>query len=347
MTITIPRRELLQGTAALAGASLLPFGRALGAGYPERPITVAMIAPAGGATDRGTRPVAALMKEALAAPAVALQDMSGAGGVQGLDYVMGQPTDGYTWAGMNDVIESFPSLGRIDYDWRAFDFWMSGGTACGIVVRTDSGIETYEQWADWVMSKPGELSVATTPSGSLWSNVAVYLKEKVGFDFKIVNYKGGGPSVRATVAGETDFGCMGVTPMVNFINAGELKCLACTTAEDWETAGTMIPSFTNWIDDPIMTKTLPWTNIHGIALKKGAPDDVLARIDEAFATAMADPSMQAIYNDNAFFPFQAGRETANDLMGQRTALQAYVVEVILGMATKTRDELGIEKIESS
>jgi hypothetical protein len=34
-------------------------------------------------------------------------------------------------------------------------------------------------------------------------------------------------------------------------------------------------------------------------------------------------------------------------MGERTALQAYVVEVILGMHQKSRDELGIAKIEES
>jgi len=117
--------------------------------------------------------------------------------------------------------------------------------------------------------------------------------------------------------------------------------------EDWETAGTVIPSIANFVDDELMVKTLPWTNIHGIAMKKGVPEDILAKIDEAFATAMADPSMDQIYNDNAFFPFRAGRDTANDLMGERTALQAYVVEVILGMHEKSRDELDITKIEES
>lgn len=342
----LTRRQTIAGSAGLLGSAMLPkLGFAQS--YPERPITVAMLAPAGGATDRGTRPVLELMKGPLGARAMAVQDMSGAGGIQGLDYVMAQPADGYTWAGMNDVIESYPSLGRIDYDWRAFDFWMSGGTACGIAVPADSKIENFEQFVNELMDKPGQYSIASTPSGSLWSNVAVYLREKVGLDFKLANYKGGGPSVRAVLAGETDFGCMGVTPMVNFINAGQLRCLTATTPEDWETAGIVIPSITNYIDDPLMTKTLPWTNIHGIALQKGTPEDILEQIDAAFAEAMASDKIEEVYQQNAFFPFQAPRQEANELMGRRTALQAYVVEVILGMAEKTRDELGIEKIESS
>jgi putative tricarboxylic transport membrane protein len=342
----LTRRQTLATGAGLLGSAMLPrLGFA--ADYPERPITVAMVAPAGGATDRGTRPVLELMKPSLGAPAMAVQDMSGAGGIQGLDYVYNQPADGYTWGGMNDVIEAFPSLGRMDYDWRAFDFWMSGGTACGICVPADSKIANFEQFMNEVGDKPGEYSVSSTPSGSLWSNVAVYLREKGGLDFKLANYKGGGPSVRAVLAGEVNFGCMGVTPMVNFINAGQLRCLVAWTPEDWETAGVVIPSITNYIDDPLMTKTLPWTNIHGIGTKKGVPEEILQQIDAAFMEAMADPQMADVYRENAFFPFQAPRQEANDLMGRRTALQAYIIEVILGMAVKTRDELDIEKIEES
>jgi len=341
---SITRRSLLASGGAIVGATALP--RFAFAAYPERPITVAMMAPPGGATDRGTRPVVELMKKALGTHSIALQNMSGAGGIQALDYVRSQPADGYTLLGANDVIESFPSLGKIDYDWRSFDFWMSGGTAAGICLPADSKIETFKQWMEEVGSKPGKYSVASTPAGSLWSNVAVYLRKKVGLDFKLANYKGGGPSVRAVVAQETNFGCMGVTPQVNFIKAGKLRCLAATVPEDWHTAGTTIPTMLKDINDPLLKKTFPWTNIHGVAIKKGAPEEVLRALDKAFAKAMADKSMDKVYDDNAFFPFRAGRDKANDLMGKRTALQAYIVEVILGTAKKTRDQLKIEKIES-
>ncbi len=339
----LTRRDLIVGGATLAGTAGLPsFAQAA---YPERPITVAMMAPPGGATDRGTRPVVELMKRAMGSRAVALQNMSGAGGIQALDYARGQPADGYTWLGMNDIIELFPSLAKIDYDWRSFDFWMSGGTACGVCVPADSKIETFKQWIEEVGSNPGKYSMSSTPSGSLWSNVAVFLRQKLGLDFKLANYKGGGPSVRAVIAGETDFGCMGVTPQVNFMKAGKLRCLAATVPEDWQTAGTTIPTVLHDIKDPILEKTLPWTNIHGVAMVKGCPDDVLKSVDSAFAKAMADKSMDKIYEDNGFFAFRANRDTANDLMGKRTALQAYIVEVVLGNAKKTRDELKIEKIE--
>jgi hypothetical protein len=126
-----------------------------------------------------------------------------------------------------------------------------------------------------------------------------------------------------------------------------MRCLVAWTAEDWETAGVVIPAIANYVDDPLLLRTLPWTNIHGIGTKKGVPEEILVEIDAAFAEAMADPEMDQIYNDNAFFPFQMGREEANDLMGQRTALQAYVIEVILGTAVKTRDELDIPKLEEA
>jgi tripartite-type tricarboxylate transporter receptor subunit TctC len=338
------RRQTLGAGAGLLGAGLLPR-LAMAQRWPTRPITVAMAAPAGGATDLGTRAFTEPMRESLGARAIAFQDMSGAGGVQAMDYIMRQPTDGHFWLGSNDVMEAYPSLGRIDYDWRDFDFWMSGGTSCAIVVPANSRYERFDQWVDDIMSNPGQIAVSSTPSGSLWSNAAVYLQKQLGLDFRLANFAGGGPAVRAVLAGETAAGSVGVTPMVNFIEAGELRPLAAWTPEGWETAGTVIPSILDYVDDPILRRTLPWTNIHGIATRKGVDEAILEKIDEAFNDAMQNPAMDEVYAKNAFFPFRAPRQTANDLMGERTALQAFIIEVILEEAVKTRDELGIAKIE--
>lgn len=338
------RRHALTSGAGLLGATMLPR-LSFGQSWPSRPIAVAMAAPAGGATDRGTRSFTDDMREHLGARAIAFQDMSGAGGVQAMDYVLTQPPDGYTWLGANDVIESFPSLGRIDYDWRDFDFWMSGGTSCAIVVPADSPIETFDQWVNELMDKPGQYAVASTPSGSLWSNAAVYLQKQLDLDFRLVNYAGGGPATRAVLAGETHFGSIGVTPLVNFIEAGQLRCLAAWVPDEWEVGGQLIPSISEFVSDPILERTLPWTNIHGIATRKGVDEAILERIDEAFNVAMENPQMKEVYAENAFFPFQAPRQEANDLMGDRTALQAYIIEVVLGTAVKTREELDIPKIE--
>jgi len=338
------RRQSVGIGAGLIGSAFAPR-LVLGQDWPTRPISVAMAAPAGGATDRGVRSFAGDMREELGARALAFQDMSGAGGVQAMDYVLQQPPDGHTWLGANDVIESFPSLGRIDYDWRAFDFWMSGGTSCTIVVPADSPIETFDQWVNEILDNPGQYSVASTPSGSLWSNAAVYLQQTLGLDFQLANYGGGGPSTRAVLAGETDFGCIGMTPLVSFIEAGQLRPLVSFVPEPWDVAGTTVPAIADFVDDPILIRTLPWTNIHGIALRKGVDESILQRIDDAFMTAMEKPKMEEVYADNAFFPFQAPRQEANELMGERTALQAYIIEVILGTAEKTRDELDIPKIE--
>jgi tripartite-type tricarboxylate transporter receptor subunit TctC len=224
---------------------------------------------------------------------------------------------------------------------------MSGGTACGICVPADSPIENFEQFVNEIMDKPGEYAASSTPSGSLWSNVAEYMRKQMGLDFRLANYAGGGPSVRAVLAGEVDFGCMGLTPMVNFIQAGQMRCIVTWAQRDWEVAGQTLPTISNFIDDPLVLRTLPWTNIHGIGTKKGVPEEILQQMDAAFAEAMADPEMEKVYQENAFVPFQAGRQEANELMGERTALQAYIIEVILGSAVKTRDELDIPKIEEA
>lgn len=321
--------------AAIAAVSALAFGMASGVAlaeenFPTRPITVVMQAPAGGATDLGTRAMLELMREHLGDDVtITVQDMSGAGGLQALNYVFTQPADGYTWLGANDTLEAYPMMGRTDYTTDDLDFWMSGGTSAVLVVPASAGISTYEEWVAWVEENPDGLSAATTPSGSLWDATATYLLDASGLDFEIVNYAGGGPATRSVLADETDFGIIGMTPLVPFIEAGELIPLVTWTPVDWEVAGTTVPSITRFIEgDRMLERTLPWTNIHGIATIKGVPDAVKERITAAHRYAMEHERIREVYDAQAFFPIQVSGEEASDLMRTRTEFQAWILEVL-------------------
>jgi tripartite-type tricarboxylate transporter receptor subunit TctC len=79
----LTRRHTLTTGAGLLGTALLPR-LSFGQDWPTRPIAVAMAAPAGGATDRGTRAFTDDMREHLGAPAIAFQlDFGHSGGVAG------------------------------------------------------------------------------------------------------------------------------------------------------------------------------------------------------------------------------------------------------------------------
>jgi tripartite-type tricarboxylate transporter receptor subunit TctC len=72
--------SLFAAVATAALAVLSPSGAGIAAeDWPTRPVTLALVSPAGGATDRGLRPLAKLMQEEVGTP-IAVTDMSGASG---------------------------------------------------------------------------------------------------------------------------------------------------------------------------------------------------------------------------------------------------------------------------
>nr|WP_306268671.1 tripartite tricarboxylate transporter substrate binding protein [Pararhizobium sp. IMCC3301] len=346
MKLKVNRRQFIGGGLALSAGIAAPTILQAQAKWPSRPITVAMTAPAGGGTDRGVRPLCALLEKALGAPRISLQDMSGAGGVQATDWVHNQPADGNAWLGTGDQIDSFGLMGRYTYTYKDFDFWMAAGTPAGFMVRADSPYQTMADLVQAIMENPGQITCATTPSGTGWSSLADYMKTIHKLDFRAANFKGGGPTVRALLAGETDFAVVGMTPSANFVPSGDIRILAATVPQDWETLGVIVPSLRNaFPKDEVMRDTLPWTNANGIALRKDTPNEIKAKIDEAFGELVDGPEMQQVYKDNAYFYFgMKGHTDSNEMMRKRAAFAGYLLEDVTGLAKVSREELGIDKI---
>lgn len=346
MSFKINRRKFLGSSLAVTAGICAPSIIQAQSAWPRRPITVAMTSPAGGGTDRGVRPLCSLLEKALGAPRISLQDMSSAGGVQATDWVAGQPADGNAWLGTGDQIDTFALMGRYGYTYKDFDFWMAAGTPAGFMVRADSPFQTMEDLVQAIKEKPGELSCATTPTGTGFSILSRYISVTHDLDYRTANFKGGGPTVRALLAGETDFGVVGITPAAGFVKSGEIRVLAASVPEDWEVLGAVLPSIRKTFpDDEIMQDTLPWTNANGIALHPDTPQEIKKTIDEAFASIVDGPEMLQVYEDNAYYNFgMKNHEDSNALMRKRAAFAGYLLEDVTGLATVSRDELGIDKL---
>lgn len=209
MSLLIKRRGFMVGGASLAAGLAAPSIITAATDWPTRPITVAMTSPAGGATDRGVRPLCALLERELGARRISLQDMSGAGGVQATDWIANQPADGNAWLGSGDQIDTYAMMGRYNYTWRDFDFWMAAGTPAGIMVGKDSPFRTMEDLVNAIFEKPGEITCATTPSGTGWSILATYLNVVNGLDFRMANFKGGGPTAELSSLARQTSPCSG------------------------------------------------------------------------------------------------------------------------------------------
>ncbi|MCW2306307.1 Bug family tripartite tricarboxylate transporter substrate binding protein [Rhodobium gokarnense] len=346
MKSTVNRRDFIAGSLTLGAVLGTPALVRAATDWPTRPITVAMTAPAGGGTDRGVRPLVSLMKDKLGAPRISIQDMSSAGGVQGTNWVHSQPADGYAWLGSGDQIDTYAMMGRYDYTWRDFDFWMAAGTPATVLVPAASPYKTMEELVADINKRPGEVTCATTPSGTGWSILATYLEKAHDLKFRAANFSGGGPTVRGLLAGETDFAVVGLTPAAAFVKSGELRVLAATVPEDWNTLGVTAPSLLKFFpDDQVMKDTFPWTNANGIALRPDTPDGIKQQVDDAFAAVVDGDEMRQVYEDNAYFFFGLkGHTDSNAFMKKRAEFWGYLLEDVTGLAKVSREKLGITKL---
>ncbi|MEM8821575.1 MAG: tripartite tricarboxylate transporter substrate binding protein, partial [Pseudomonadota bacterium] len=109
---------------ALAGA----FGTAQAQEYPFRDITTVVVWGAGGGTDSINRMIMAEMEKELPVSISVTNVTGGVAGSNGMTYVMNQPTDGYTLAGISESNVTAAVQGGWDKKFEAWYPFIVGGS---------------------------------------------------------------------------------------------------------------------------------------------------------------------------------------------------------------------------
>ena len=162
-------RTLLRFAAALAAGFLVTsIVQSQPADWPARPIRIIVPAPAGGPYDQVIRPVAQHMSQALKVPVV-VDNRPSAGNIVGTQAGASAAPDGYTLTmtgmlntivqGMYenvpfDIVKDFEHIGEI------------GRAAQWLVVRSDAGINTFEDLLQRAKREPGKINYASSGAGS-------------------------------------------------------------------------------------------------------------------------------------------------------------------------------------
>ena len=145
---------------ALAGASAAPASAA----YPTKPVEMTITFKAGGAADISGRTVAKAAEKTFGQPIVAV-NRPGAGGTIGFAYVKTAPPTGYKIGWLSASILTGTNMGRLPYDYRAWDYVSRAVfEATAIVVRGDSPYRTLPDLVKAAKSKT--LKIGSAGSGS-------------------------------------------------------------------------------------------------------------------------------------------------------------------------------------
>lgn len=216
--------------ALIAGCAIGIGSQALAQDYPARPIRFMVPYPPGGGTDIIARIVQAKLAEALGQP-IFIENRGGAGGAVGTEAAARSTPDGYTFLFTLSSHTINPLLYKLNYDIER-DFVpvsMIVSVPQLIAAHPDTPAKTLRELVALAKQHPGKYSFASAGNGTPSHIAGELLKLKAGIDMVHVPYKGGGPAVTDTVAGQVPFLFITASAALSQVRAGRLRALAVTT----------------------------------------------------------------------------------------------------------------------
>jgi tripartite-type tricarboxylate transporter receptor subunit TctC len=271
-----------RSAAALLLAGIVGMPAAHGA-WPERAIRVIIPWAPGGSTDIVGRILSAEMPKTLKEQVV-IDNRAGAGSLVGMQLAAAAPPDGYTFmltsTGYAHLIQKSP-VGLV----RSFEPVAMVGTADSALVVTPSlPVNSVKELIALAKKHPGELLYSSSGIGGFPHMNTELFKLKTGINIVHVPFKGGGPAIADTVAGNTQIQIGSLPTEMNFIRAGKLKLLAVGGKK-------RDPEFPNV---PTISETVPGYVTYiwfGFFAPKHTPADIVARFHDAVDTATKSPEV--------------------------------------------------------
>jgi tripartite-type tricarboxylate transporter receptor subunit TctC len=252
--------------------------------YPDRPIRVISPNPAGGSNDTIVRIVAAKMSTILDTPIV-VDNRGGAGGKIGAEAAAHAQPDGYTLLAGSVSTHSFAPVvtAKLSYD-PIKDFEPISLIALVqnlLVVNPKLPAMTVQELIALAKSQPGKLNYASGGPGSTSHFAVAMFIALAGIqnDTVHVPFRGGGPAMTATIAGDTQFFFSPIAGMVPFVEAGSVRPLAVSGGAR-SPALPQVPT----ISEAGMPryKAVGW---FGLMAPAGTPANIVAKLSDVVAAA--------------------------------------------------------------
>jgi tripartite-type tricarboxylate transporter receptor subunit TctC len=282
--------------AAFLGAALpaAQFAAAQSEVYPRKPVHVVLPFPPGGSVDTVARLVMPRLSESVGQQFV-IENRSGASGNIGAEYVARAAPDGYTLMVNTIPLVANPWLyGKLPFD-PLTDFApisLLSSSPSVLVVHPSLPVRSVRELLELARSRPGVLNFATAGPGTNPHIAAELINHLARVDIVAIHYKGGGPALMSTIAGDTEIIVSGVSEATPFAASGKLRALGITSPA-------RSPAFP---DIPTIAESgLPgyeFVTWHGLLAPKGTPGAIVALLADRVKKTMAAPEQVKLFQKN-------------------------------------------------
>jgi tripartite-type tricarboxylate transporter receptor subunit TctC len=212
----------------LAALSGLAFAQS----YPSKPVRLIIPFPPGGSNDVVGRAIGQQLGERLG-HSVVIDNRGGAGGIIGTNDAAKAAPDGYTLLLISVAFPTSIAFNRLPQDMmKSFDpVAMLGSGPALLVVPATSPAASVGELLTLLRQKPGALNAAAAGIGSFQHMATELFRLQSKTDFVIVQYKGGGPALTDTIAGQVQFNLGSLVQMMPHVRSGKLKALGVSGAK--------------------------------------------------------------------------------------------------------------------
>ena len=271
------RRTLL---AALAAGLAAPAIRAQG--FPNRPITLIVPWPAGGATDVTLRLLAELAGRQLG-QRVVIENRPGAGGTLGMPILQQAAPDGYTLSQLPQPALRAPHVQKVAWDpiRDTTPIIQISGVTFGVVVPSNSAFQSFDDLLRFAAAKPGELTISTNGLGTTPHVVMDELFGRRNLKYIHVPYKGTSEQMLAVASGQLMAG-VNSNGFAPYVDSGKLRLLV--TFSDRRSP--------RWANVPTLKELghgIVAMSPYGLVGPRSMEASVVNILHEAFKLALFDP----------------------------------------------------------
>jgi tripartite-type tricarboxylate transporter receptor subunit TctC len=283
--------------------------------YPSRPITIVLGAAAGGPTDTIGRIITEHMRGSLG-QTIIIENNGSAGGSIAHGRVARAAPDGYTLSigemgthVVNGAIYSLPYDLRGDFE----PITLLNSNSILVATKKSMPANDLKGLIAWLNANPGKASVATSGAGSIPHLAGVLFQNVAAVRLQFVPYRGIGPAMQDLVAEQIDMIFGSPAAAVSQVRAGKIKAFA-VAAKDRLLVAPDIPTA-----DEAGLQGFYVTNWFGLWGPKGTPKDIIAKLNTAAVTALADAAVRTRLTDLGLEIFPRDQQTPEALGARQRA----------------------------
>ena len=282
------RRSFVAATLAVAATPAAAQTSGQTAPWPSKPIKLVVPYAPGGTTDVVARMVAEYLGQKLGQNII-VDNKPGKGAMVGTAIVAKSPPDGYTL--LMSVISGLsisPTLyGGGDFDPMG-DFIhvsIASTNPSVLVANPNFQAKTFKEFVDYAKANPGKVSYATSGAGSSNHLLGARLEQVIGVGLVHVPYRGAGPAMIDTIAGNVPVMFDSLPSAAPHIKAGTVNALAVS-------GETRSPAFP---DVPTM-KELGYPDLisyswFGISVPAKTPQPIVDRLATEMQAVLKEPAV--------------------------------------------------------